>query len=144
MDTILKNCICSVGSGAMILAMTQTISDEEKVKKYLEEQGYQSAVTELGGNVSYSEFKEKVIRAVIGACLNCGIISKTPNEIHALLHATEEAKKGIEVNVSNSANVSLKIAFVRRDHWIAVAVFGESAVHHITNHQRAGLGVMHI
>lgn len=144
MDNVLVNCIYSVGSGAMVLAMTRGVSDEEKTKHFLEEQGYQRAVTELGGNISYAEFKEKAVRAAIGACLNCGVISKTPNEIHALVHAMEEAKKGIEVNVSSSANVSLKIAFVRKDHWIAVAMFGESAVHHISNHQRAGLGVMHI
>ncbi|MBP2631878.1 MAG: anti-terminator HutP [Firmicutes bacterium] len=144
MKNIWGNFIYSVGSGAMILSMTRVISDEETIKKFLEEQGYQCAVTELGGNLSYTEFKEKITRSVIGACLNCGIIAKISNEVHALLHATEEAKKGIEVNVSASANVSLKVAFVRKDHWIAVAMFGESAVHHVSNHQRAGLGVMHI
>ena len=61
-----------------------------------------------------------------------------------LQHATMEAKQGILVNVSTSANIAIKIAIVRKDRWVAVAMFGESAVHHLTNHSRAGLGIMHI
>lgn len=59
-------------------------------------------VTEVGGKTSYDDFHEKVNRAVIGASLNSGIIEKTANDIHALIHATEEAKKGILVSVSSS------------------------------------------
>ena len=84
-------------------------------------------------------------RAVIGASLNSGIIEKTANDIHALIHATEEAKKGILVSVSSSsASLALKIAVVRGSGWLAVALFGKSALHYMTNHERAGLGVMHI
>ena len=101
-------------------------------------------VTEVGGKTSYDDFHEKVNRAVIGASLNSGIIEKTANDIHALIHATEEAKKGILVSVSSSASLALKIAVVRDDGWLAVALFGKSALHYMTNHERAGLGVMHI
>lgn len=72
------------------------------------------------------------------------LFKKTTNDIHALIHATEEAKKGILVNVSTSANLAMKIAVARDDTWIAVALFGKSALHYMTNHDRAGLGVMHI
>ena len=123
----------SVGVAAMLLALTRTLKDEETAKRALTEVGHKFVVTEVGGN-----------RAVIGASLNSGIIEKTANDIHALIHATEEAKKGILVSVSSSASLALKIAVVRDDGWLAVALFGKSALHYMTNHERAGLGVMHI
>lgn len=140
----IKNIAIDVGSAAMLLVLTKNIFDEDTIKTYLQEDGYKIAVTELGGRSSYVDFQEKTTRSVIGACLNCGIIKKEQHEIHAVLHAAEEAKKGIIVNVSTNASLSIKIAIVRKDSWIAVGVFGNSAIYHATNHQRAGLGVMHI
>lgn len=128
----------------MLLALTRTLKDEETAKRALTEVGHKFVVTEVGGKTSYDGFHEKVNRAVIGASLNSGIIEKTANDIHALIHATEEAKKGILVSVSSSASLALKIAVVRDDGWLAVALFGKSALHYMTNHERAGLGVMHI
>ena len=81
---------------------------------------------------------------MFGAGLNSGLIQKEPHEVHALLHATEEAKRGAIINVSSEANMAVKIAIVRKEHWIAVALFGESAIHPITEHERCGLGIMHI
>lgn len=132
----------SVGVAAMLLALTRTLKDEETAKRALTEVGHKFVVTEVGGKTSYDDFHEKVNRAVIGASLNSGIIEKTANDIHALIHATEEAKKGILA--SSSASLALKIAVVRDDGWLAVALFGKSALHYMTNHERAGLGVMHI
>ena len=132
---LLGESIKSVGVAAMLLALTRTLKDEETAKR---------ALTEAGGKTSYDDFHEKVNRAVIGASLNSGIIEKTANDIHALIHATEEAKKGILVSVSSSASLALKIAVVRGSGWLAVALFGKSALHYMTNHERAGLGVMHI
>ena len=138
--------IKSVGVAAMLLALTRTLKDEETAKRALTEAGHKFVVTEVGGKTSYDDFHEKVNRAVIGASLNSGIIEKTANDIHALIHATEEAKKGILVSVSSSASLALKIAVVRGSGsgWLAVALFGKSALHYMTNHERAGLGVMHI
>lgn len=56
----------------------------------------------------------------------------------------KKRKKGILVSVNTSVSLALKIAVVRDEHWIAVALFGKSALHYMTNHERAGLGVMHI
>lgn len=81
---------------------------------------------------------------VIGAALNSGLIAKTSTNIHALLHATEEAKKSMMVNVSSSVSIAVKIAIVKDKEWIAVALYGESAIHPLTNHERVGLGVMHL
>jgi hut operon positive regulator len=136
--------IKSVGTAAMLLALTRTISDEETVKTMLADQGLKYVVTEVGGNSALSEFQGKVTKAVLGAALNTGIISKTPTNYHALLHATDEAKRGVMVNVASSASVAVKIAIVRDDQWVAVALFGESAIHPLTNHERAGLGIMHL
>lgn len=141
---LLGESIKSVGVAAMLLALTRTLKDEETAKRVLTEAGHKFVVTEVGGKTSYDDFHEKVNRAVIGASLNSGIIEKTANDIHALIHATEEAKKGILVSVSSSASLALKIAVVRGSGWLAVALFGKSALHYMTNHERAGLGVMHI
>ena len=136
--------IRSVGIAAMLLALTRTIQDEEIVKKMLTEQGFRYVVTVVGGNSAMSEFQMKTTKAVIGACMNTGLFTKTPTNYHALLHATDEAKRGIMVNVASSASVAVKIAVVRDAQWVAVAMFGESALHPLTNHDRAGLGLMHI
>ena len=143
-QSMMENSIKSEGSAAMLLALTTTIYDEDKLKQFVAKSGYKAVVTEVGGKTSFDDFNEKVNRAVIGASLNGGVISKCSEEIHALIHATEEAKKGILVSVNMSANLALKIAVVRGEHWIAVALFGKSALHYMTNHDRAGLGVMHI
>lgn len=141
---LLGESIKSVGVAAMLLALTRTLKDEETAKRALTEAGHKFVVTEVGGKTSCDDFHEKVNRAVIGASLNSGIIEKTANDIHALIHATEEAKKGILVSVSSSASLALKIAVVRGSGWLAVALFGKSALHYMTNHERADLGVMHI
>ena len=136
----LENSIASPGTAAMMLALTQTIYDEDLVKKLVAKKGLKAVVTEVGGKTSFYDFNERINRAVIGACLNSGLIEKKSNDIHA----TEEAKRGLLVSVSTSSSLAMKIAIVRNEHWIAVALFGKSALHYMTNHERAGLGVMHI
>lgn len=143
-ENFLESSVRSVGGAAMLLALTQTIHDEETAKLLVAKTGNKAVVTEVGGKASQADFKEKVNRAVLGASLNSGVIEKKSNDIHALIHATEEAKKGMMANVSSSADLALKIAIVRGGGWIAVAIFGKSALHYMTNHDRAGLGIMHI
>ncbi len=140
----LENSVVSPGTAVMLLAMTQTIYDEDMAKQLVAQKGFKAVVTEVGGKTSFYDFNERINRAVIGACLNSGIIEKTSNDIHAVIHATEEAKKGLLVSVSTSASLAMKIAVARNEHWIAVALFGKSALHYMTNHERAGLGIMHI
>ncbi|MGJ7919277.1 HutP family protein [Neobacillus sp. LXY-4] len=132
-----------VSTAAMLLSLTSTLSGEERVKSLLRAEGLKFAVTEVGGKTG-GEFQDKVSRSIIGCCLNNNIIHKTSNEIHALLHAVEEAKRGMMVNVASSVSLAIKVAVVRDDHWIAVAMYGQSAIHPITNHHRSGLGVMHL
>lgn len=132
-----------VGAAAMLLALTWSLRIEEEVKVVLKNTDLKFVVTEIGGK-SYGEFQEKSTKAIIGACLNSGLIKKAATEIHAVLHAAEEAKRGLLINASSSTSLAMKIAIVRDKEWIAVAMFGQSAIHPITNHTRAGLGIMHI
>ncbi|SEJ79356.1 hut operon positive regulatory protein [Propionispira arboris] len=139
---LISRMINGVGSAAMLLSMTRTIADEQEIKNYLHESGYFFAVTEVGGNTGRSDFLEKFIKSIIGAVLNNNVVKKEAHEVHAVLHAAVEAKKGVIMDTSS--NISVKIAVVRKDPWVAVAIFGESAFYHTTNHERAGLGLMHI
>lgn len=128
---------------AMLLALTRSREEEEKVKSMLAEMaGMRFAVTEIGG-VSDS-LRSKIAPRVIGACLKQGVIGNTSSQIHALLHAILEASRGIFLEMPMSSSMSLKIAVVRHKKWIAAAIFGDSALHMLTNHRRAGLGVMHV
>lgn len=142
--TPLASCVSSAGTAAMLLALTRSMTDEDLVKSMVAKRGYRYVVTEVGGRSTLSEFQEKTTKAVMGACLNSGMVKKTPSHIHALLHALEEAKKGVLVNATSSTSLAMKIAIVRDSQWVAVAMFGDSAIHPITNHERAGMGVMHL
>lgn len=133
----------TVGYNALLLAMTRNINDEDNVKRAYKSGKIKFVVTEIGGR-SDEDFQDKISRAVIGASLNEGIVKKNTHDIHAVLHATEEAKRGVLVNTTSSTNIALKVAIVRDENWIAVAMFGESSIHPLTSHERCGLGVMHI
>ena len=140
----IDNSMRGVGSVAMLIALTKTLLDEQRLKDTAMRLGYRVVVTEVGGRAGFDGFDEKVIKAVVGAGLNGGIIAKQSNEIHALVHATEEAKKGILISVSRTSSLAMKVVIARDEHWLAVAMFGLSALHYMTNHARAGLGIMHI
>ena len=132
-----------IGYCALRLAMSRTIAEEAALKQEYLDQGLRVVATEVGGSTK-RDFQDKVGRAVLGAAMNGGLIEKLPYEIHALLHAADEAKRGAIINLSSEANLAVKLAIVRKQHWIAVAIFGESAIHPMTSHERCGLGVMHI
>ena len=132
-----------IGYCALRLAMSRTLEEEAALKRECMEQGVRVVVTEVGGNTR-RDFQEKCSRAVLGAAMNAGLIRKSSNEIHALLHATEEAKQGVILHTSSESNLAVKIAIVRTKGWVSVAIFGESAIHPLTSHERCGLGVLHI
>lgn len=72
----LESSVVSPGTAAMMLALTQTIYDEELAKKLVAKKGLKAVVTEVGGKTSFDDFNERINRAVIGACLNSGLIEK--------------------------------------------------------------------
>lgn len=131
-----------MGQAALLLAITKTREDEENIRTVLNGKGFKCAVTETGGSVQ--EVRKKVIKSVLGAALNNGVIEKNSREAHAILHATQEAERGYMFDSFWSNDVMMKISIVRTTNWIAVGMFGQSAMHMETNHERAGLGVMHI
>lgn len=127
---------------AMLLAWTSTREQEENIKEVLSRvPGLRFAVTEIGG--INEDLRTRILPQVVGACLSRRVIDKRPLHIHALLHALMEAQRGLMTDAPLSGSMSLKIATAVRGSWIAVAIFGESAFHVMTNHRRAGLGVMH-
>lgn len=125
---------------AILLALTDTQEEErEYIQKYIQE-GYAAAVTGVSG-MDY-DIHKKMINAITGACLNNNVIKKTSPEMHALLHATSDAAQILSSQVSKS--FQLKAAIVRKGNWICVALYGNMAVHKVTNHKTIGIGVMHI
>lgn len=131
-----------IGRLAILLAMSTSREQEDLIKKTLGDLDYKFCITEVGGE--RDEFNRKLYKAVIGATLNNDIIIKNSHEVHALLHATEEAKKGFLFKEVSSLHVAVKVGIVRDKHWLAVGMYGYSAMHSITNHSRSGLGLMHI
>ncbi|KAF0193541.1 MAG: hut operon positive regulatory protein [Bacillota bacterium] len=127
---------------AMLLAMSRSMAEEDHIKKsLLLVPGLRLAVSEAGGNSG--QIQKKVNLNLLGTAIEKGVISRHPSQVHALLHAILEAKRGVMMDVPTDASLALKLVVVVRHEWLAVAIFGQSAMHVLTNHWRAGLGVMH-
>ena len=56
---ILTGMLNCTEAASILLAMTTSLADENALKELLQKQGYKFAVTELGGDASKSEFREK-------------------------------------------------------------------------------------
>ncbi|MBP3751448.1 MAG: hut operon positive regulator HutP, partial [Pyramidobacter sp.] len=78
-----------VAKAALYLAMSDDISEERRIKETLLNCGWRSVATEVGG-IS-GDLSMKVSRALVGAALNSGVVRKSTSEMHALLHAAQEA-----------------------------------------------------
>lgn len=131
-----------VGRVAMQLALTLDREEENRMKEYYIQQGYQVMATGTGGDIN--SIGPKINNAVTGAALSEQIIEKTDKDLHAVIHATLEAKEGFLLKIPTGANIVVKISAARKDNWLAVAMYGYSAMHSTTNHERAGLGIMHL
>ena len=57
---VLESSIVSPGTAAMMLALTQTIYDEDLAKKLVAEKGLKAVVTEVGGKTSFDDFNERI------------------------------------------------------------------------------------
>lgn len=131
-----------IGKIAILLALSSDIEEEQMLKNKYAKEGFLCAITATGGEIQ--ALVKKINNAVLGACLNNNIIDKTPEAVHAIIHATLEAKEGILMSSPSGASFVGKIAIVRKDNWIAIAIYGHSAAHILTNHERIGLGIMHL
>lgn len=132
-----------VGKAAMLLVLTANRQEESEVKAELKAQyGYDAVVTEVGGVLR--DVKDRVVKNVVNAALNSGILEKKSTHIHPLIHATVEAERGMMFDAPTDSSIVMKVAIVIGKEWLAVAMYGESAIHVLSNHERAGLGIMHI
>ncbi|WP_164730898.1 HutP family protein [Anoxybacter fermentans] len=138
-----KNDKMQVGKAAMLLALTSNRQEEVEIKTYLKERyNYDTVVTEVGGVLR--DIKGRVVKSVVSAAINAGILEKKSNHIHPLIHATLEAERGMMFDLPTQSSIVMKVAIVVGDKWLAVAMYGESAIHVLSNHERAGLGIMHL
>ena len=127
---------------AIFLAMTPDRETEAELKKHLMNMGFLCAITEVAGKAD--DVKKKLFHNIVGAALNLNVVEKEPHLIHALVHASHEACLSIDFDNWLNSNYLLKIAIVRKDHWLAVAFYGLVAAHSISNHNKLGLGTIHV
>lgn len=62
----LENSIASPGIAAMMLALTQTIYDEDLAKQLVAKKGLKAVVTEVGGKTNFYDFNEKLTGLLLG------------------------------------------------------------------------------
>ncbi|MDY3868155.1 MAG: HutP family protein [Pyramidobacter sp.] len=132
----------SIVKAALCLAMSGSIEEERAIKDVLNKKSWRCVATELGG--LSGELPLKVSRALVGASLNGGVIRKAPSDMHALMHAAQEAFNSFIPQGILEASIGAKIAIVRNSQWLAVAVSGDAAYHAVSHHVRVGAGVMHL
>ena len=128
------------------VAVLAALSDEEEEKKLKEEvnngSDYRVACTLISG--LSSEIKKNFVKSIVGCALQNGLIKKSGEEIHAVLHAALDAFNGISHLVPAEASMKMKIGIASDNKWIAVAMYGDSAFYPLTNHERCALSMMHL
>jgi len=129
---------------ALSLALTENREKEDELKKIVLSQNVACAVTELGGTYSALQPTGKLTHSVLSAAINTGVIEKEPKAIHAVVHATLEASQGIFIHTNSNASYALKVGIASDRNWIAIAIFGRSSLHALSEHCRVGLGYMHL
>ncbi|HBH13031.1 MAG: HutP family protein [Clostridiales bacterium 38_11] len=141
-ETITKDGKVDIGKAAVFISMIESKNRELFVKTYIEELGLRVVITEVAG--SGGDLKKKIINSCVGAALNIDVIDKEAHHVHGLIHAAQEAGRGLMLDMPLDANLHIKIAIVRSEHWIAVSMYGNSAYHILSNHSRLGLGYVNI
>jgi hut operon positive regulator len=131
-----------VARAALLVALTKDTEMESIFKQEIELWGWRVVATEVGGLLN--DLPPKLVRAIVGASLNAGVIEKNSREMHSLVHAAIEAGDSFVHRGILEISMGAKIVIVRNDQWVAVAIFGDCAVHATAHHDRCGLGVMHI
>lgn len=130
---------------AIKLALSETREEEEALKSALRTSGgLVCAATEIGGTMTILHHKGKLTNSVLAAALHTGVIKKEEKSIHALLHATLEASNSVFIHSNSNASFALKVGIATDKDWIAIAIFGRTSVHPLSEHARIGLGLMHL
>lgn len=128
------------------LASLAALTDDEEEKRLKEELAhdirYRVAITFISGLTS--DIKENFVKSIIGCALQNDVIVKSSGNVHAVIHAALDALDGVVHNVPADSSLKMKVAIVSDGKWIAVAIYGDSAFYPMTNHERAGMSMMHL
>lgn len=129
--------------GKITMLASLTDDEEEKIiKELVKDNDIKLAITVVAGLVS--TIKETFVKSIIGCALQNNIIRKNPVEIHGIVHASLDALTGVIHQVPVDASIKIKVAIGSDGHWVAVALYGDSAFYPLTNHERGSLSLMHI
>ncbi|MDI6860611.1 MAG: HutP family protein [Caldisericia bacterium] len=127
------------------IAMLAALSDDEEEKVIKEKAvkiGIKLAVTVVAGLAS--NVKEHFVKSIIGCAIQNNIVEKNSVLIHGVVHASLDALQGILHQVPVDASIRMKVGIASDGHWIAVALYGDSAFYPLTNHERGSLSIMHL
>jgi hut operon positive regulator len=131
-----------IGKVAILLSLSSN-DEEEMIRADLVKDGrMRAAVTWVSGRKT--EVNKTFPRSIVNAAMKAGVIRDTPSSTHALIHAGLEALGGLIPPVPGDSSLKVKVAVVANGAWVAVAAYGESAFLPETNHERMGLGIMHL
>ncbi|NLH82005.1 MAG: transcriptional regulator [Phyllobacteriaceae bacterium] len=131
-----------IGKLAILLSLSSN-EEEETIRKSLAKEGrVRTAVTWVSGRKT--EINKTFPRSIINAAMKANVVRDAPSATHALIHAGLEALGGLIPPVPGDSSLKVKVAVVSDGSWVAVAAYGESAFLPETNHERMGLGVMHL
>jgi hut operon positive regulator len=131
-----------IGKVAIMLAMT---SDEEEIAfktQIANESKYKFSVMWVSGRKT--EINKTFPRTILNAALKNHTVEDRPGATHALIHAGIEALSGMFPSIPGDSSLKIKVVVISDMHWVVVAAYGESAFLPETNHERVGLGVMHL
>jgi hut operon positive regulator len=132
----------SLGRATMYLAKTEDRQKEDQEKEKLLAMGYSVVATEVTGTLA--EFKQKIIKNTVTAAIKTKVIEDIPKGHHGLVHAITEAMQGVLISHLANPSMKVKVSVVSDGDWVAVGIFGVAALSISTNHERCGLGVMHL
>jgi hut operon positive regulator len=126
----------------MMLAMSSNEEEIEFKSRISKETNYKFSVIWVSGRKT--DINKTFPRAILNAALKNGTIEDRPGPTHALIHAGLEALGGFVPTVPGDSSLKVKVVIISDAHWVIVAAYGESAFLPETNHERVGLGVMHL
>ena len=131
-----------IGKLALITAMSND-AEEAHIKEVVAREAHlKLTVTYVSGRKG--DIEKVFVRSLIGAALKAETIHERSGEIHAVIHAGLEAWHSLTDAVVDSSSLKIKVAIVSDGRWVAIGAYGDSAMHHLTNHERMGFGVMHL
>ncbi len=131
-----------IGKAAMLAAMSDEHEERLLKESLANRTDIKMAITFVSG--MSNKINETYIKSIVNAALAGEVIKKTPGQLHAVLHASLEAFHAMTLGTTVFTSIKMKVAIVTNYKWVAVAVYGDSAFSAYTNHERGGLGCMHL